>query len=166
MEDIEVIYIGRRLTSKGKIGHAFVRQAQIDSRRAIDDQRRVHVPSQLTEDIENEMSIFTLKRALNSVGGVYLVNGELSNSRLVSILGTPRFARADTKNSDLQSAWWAADDAAEQTQKRKSAEKKADADPALTNAIAIVANRYQRIAPAYRRGFKLWLLEQIEKKGR
>jgi len=164
MDKIEAIYIGRRMTSQGKIAHGFIRQVQIDSCKAFDEQRRTAAPGQLAEEIERKASLFALKRSPGGIGCIYNFEGRIEDGRIVSISGDPAFVRENSGNEGLYSAWWAASDAVDQTVKRQSAERKADADRALTHAIAVLNDRYLKIAPAYRRGFKLWLLEQIEKR--
>ena len=166
MEDFEAIYIGRRKTTKGPIAYAFLLPSQIEEARKVWEEKAFKTESGFTDDLERASSLFKLDRQLRCIGGIYKVRGVVENGRIVSMVpNSPAFIQTVGENyAALATAWSVADDSAYQMGKRDAREKKADADPALTHAVAIINDRYRKLAGGDRRGFQLWLLEQIEKR--
>lgn len=156
---MEVVYVGRRELKDGKLAHAFLLPEQI----ARAEEERVRFPSDTTLKLESVISLFSLKKSPSMVGGVYSVDGEVKDGRIHTIrAGTLSWLRPS--HSDFVAAWKSADDDAYRAQQRKSLEKRTDADPELMLAVASIRSRYQKIMPAAKRNFQLWLLEQIERR--
>lgn len=169
LDDIEVIYLGKRKTTKGDVVLSFISNESLEHMFATTTDWEKRVPSDLTERVESEASLFKpgKKVNFNSVGARYAVRGKIEGGRIVRMdVTAPRYAgTAETEaHARMTTAWKTIHDAIELQKRIETAEKNADNDPAFRNALAVLKYRYRTIPAGYRRGFQLWLLSELEKK--
>lgn len=144
LETIDVIYVGKRELNSGALAHGFITHAQ------------------LTEFIEQYHKAEGV--TLASIGGVYKAPGLIENNRVMSlVMNKLQWANTIPANlADFVTAWQTLSRDIELGKRRKSAEKNAVADRHLSNAMDVLRDRYRKIPAGFRRGFQLWLLDELE----
>jgi hypothetical protein len=170
LQKIEAVYLGKRMSPKNKVLCAFIAKSVLLSYNLADfDKSNSGVfPADVTEAIDRAASVFPSKGAPASIGGLYEVEGKQDETgRITSmVVGKYRWLGSldDEASARYVLAWRTMSNQIEQDKRRQSAEKNAENDPALRNALATLKMRYRKLPPGYRRGFQLWLLEEMEKR--
>lgn len=169
LDDIEVIYLGKRKTVKGDVVLSFISNESLERMFATTTDWEKRVPSDLTERVESEASLFKPGKKINfhSVGARYAVRGKIEGGRIARMdVTAPHFnGTPETEaHARMTTAWKVFHDSVELEKRVETAEKNADNDPAFRNALAVLKYRYKTIPHGYRRGFQLWLLNELEKK--
>lgn len=161
---IEVIYLGRRTLTTGKAAASYALPESIDKALGRKSDFEDRYPDETTLVIERLASLFTGKGSTSAtIGGIYSTTGKIEDGRINSLsLGKMRYERAG--NYPLQTAWKALDKDVTLKAQQKAREKAAEDDTVLNNAMNTIRYRYKLIPPTARRGFKLWLLDELEKR--
>lgn len=166
---IEVVYLGRRTGSKGALW-SLISVERLKTVVAGADSFTERHPVEMTDRIEAAASLFEAKKKMimRTVGAVYSVEGDLDGDKIISAsLGSAKFVRALKANDDacqFVEAWRRLDGQEEERKRLLSAEKNADSDRWLTEAVKTIKHRYKAIPATSRRSFQLWLLNELDKK--
>lgn len=173
LETIDVIYVGKRELKSGALAHGFITHAQLTEfieqyHKAEDNAVGImRYDQEWTLKLERETSLFPAKGVtLASIGGVYKAPGLIENNRVMSlVMNKLQWANTIPANlADFVTAWQTISRDIELGKRRKSAEKNAVADRHLSNAMEVLRDRYRKIPAGFRRGFQLWLLDELEKR--
>lgn len=165
---IDVVYLGRRQTTKGQNAHSFMAVSTLEKLLSAKSDFDERFPDEVTARVERAANLFTVKGSgPNSIGAVYEAVGVMDGDSVVRMYPDKlRFKSRESSmiSSAMIAAWRTMDRAVHEAATIKSAEKKFDADPSLAQAVKIIRSRYARIPAGYRRGFQFWLLDEIAKK--
>lgn len=167
---IDVVYLGRRTLASGKVGYAFIPLAKLEDQVRIAEAtpRLVDIPSMNTESVDRAASLFEFKKIpCHSIGGIYETVGELDEgSGRLKMMGGAQFkgGRLNDECRAYIAAWRAMDEAYERHKKQKYNEKNAKGDLRLEEAVKIVKDRYRKVPAGYRRSFRDWLMDELEKR--
>jgi hypothetical protein len=166
LEKIEIVYLGKRMVKGDKIAHAFILPATLE--KIVDDgekHERERFKQDITERIDRAASLFTAVKGPASIGGVYEGKGLVENGLIVSLVpsGLAWRRSVDGNAATFIPAFRVLHDAVELEKRRKAAEKNAVVDKAFINAVAVLRDRYRKIPGGYRRGFMLWLQDELGK---
>lgn len=164
LSEIEVIYMGKRMTTSGKVAHSFITEAQIDAILASPGDFEKKFPAETADRMERASSLFQVdKNKPGSVGSVYKTKGIIVDGKCTSLVPNGLvWVRPAHGWSSWTNGWKVLHDAVELDRRRKTAEKNADNDPGLRNAINTLRDRYRKLPGGYKRSFFLWLQEELE----
>jgi len=161
---IEVVYLGRRTLTTGKTAYAYAVPEAIDAKLGREPgQFETAYPDETTLAVERLISLFDGKGGAGTIGAIYSATGTIVDGR-VNTLALAGMQYVRPGDYPLMTAWRALDRDVELKKQLKSREKAAEDDTALTNAMSTIRYRYKLIPPQARRGFKLWLLEELDKR--
>lgn len=161
MQELEVIYMGRRLGKKGEC-KAFI-MPELYKLTKDNYGSLLHL---LTEEIEVKASYFLSKKErLHTIGGIYRMQCRVDDDgRIIAVvLTTARYVRL-FEDESMIAAWTAMDNDAIEERRILSLEKRAIQDTQLMLAIRQLRLMYQFIPPTHKRSFQVWLLRELEKK--
>lgn len=178
--EIYCLYLGRCDLAKGKQG---IMLAPVDAFAAAFDKGtdadlsfgwgRIET---LIPYIDRVVSPFAKPKGspFNVVGGVYAVDGKLGDDgKIVSaVLARPRWVANPNavipdwhKWADILTAYQGQDKAHQSQVNRDRVEKKHGVNNKVTDAIDTLRLAYQASAPADKMTFRLWVFDQLAKKG-
>jgi len=151
-EPTEIVYLGRRMGSDGKIHHAIITHALLEKHNGL-----------AADYVERRASWFQLKKAPAAVGGVYLAPATLDeNGKVIEVVsGQMEYRRAETHPHEA--TWRTFDRMAETAKRRKAMEARAAKDSALERMVDPLRRTYKALAPSDRLAFQLWLINQLIK---
>lgn len=151
-EPTEIVYLGRRFGTDGKIYNAVITHAMLETQNGL-----------TFDHVEKRASWFQFKRAPAAVGGIYLTPATLdANGKVIEIVsGQMEYKRTETHPHEA--AWRTLDRMADTHKRRKSMEARAAKDSALERLVEPLRRTYKSIAPADRLAFQLWLINQLTK---
>lgn len=170
LPELEVVYLGRR---PGATGTAQLLVTLQTLRETVDKSSKreffATVPFEVTRDIDSAASWFKLKkRPCNTIGGVYVTRGEVKeDGKLLSFISSDMRFKSRLQQEDLQAfvpAWERLDNEVQREKQMASLENAAVTDPQTKRALETLRDRYQKVPPATRMAFKMWLISEMEKK--
>ena len=151
-EPTEIVYLGRRMGTDGKIHHALITHDLLEKHNGLSSDR-----------VEVRASWFQLKRTPASIGGIYLAPATLdANGKVIEVVsGQMEYKRTETHPHEA--VWRALDRTADMAKRRKSMEARAAKDSALERMVEPLRYTYKRLAPSDRLAFQVWLINQLTK---
>jgi hypothetical protein len=161
LEPAEVVYLGNVILSDGKAGIGLAPIGLVDSLR-----ERLQ-PETYAAAARVACSAFSPKRArLHAVGGIYLLPVRMTAEGTIASCRPSEAQYLREWSDGAAVAVWQAESAATMVQLRARArEKKAGTETELVEAVARLRSIYQSIAPSQRLPFKLWLFNELDKRG-
>lgn len=165
----EIVYLGRRPHKNGTMW-LVITPEELGKVLADGNGFTDKYPVEMTQNIENKASWFKgeKKRAMQTVGAVYSVKGNVEDGRITSIrFGTATYLRplkTSDKACQFVEAWRRLDAEEEEKKRLTSLEKNAQSDRWLEEAVKTIKHRYKAIPAMNRQSFKVWLLNELEKK--
>ena len=167
MTNLQAVYIGRRVLTSGKIGCSFITPELLSDVIAINEKRdfiKLH-PSELTDAIDRQASMFSLKRTPLSIGGIYEAHQIDENGKVSSISNNPKWISANNENfADLVIAWKMADQSAVNSLAIKRLETKTETDREFAKALDVIKSRYNKIMPGDRVAFQVWFIRELSRR--
>lgn len=165
LQKIEIVYLGKRMVKGDKVAHAFILPARLE--KIISDGEGSRFPQDITEDIDRHASLFTVKgTGPASIGGIYEADGIIVNDSISQLVPTRLQWKRPVNgiSAHYLPAWKTMSEGVELYKRRKSAEKNAFADRRFMEAIDVLKDRYRKIPAGYKRGFMLWLQDELGKR--
>lgn len=149
MPEIEIVYLGKVVLSGDKEGLLLIPASEAEKHGELS---RRHA------------SPFDTKGSkMQVVGGVYRCQGIVDDKGVISTYrpSTAQFIRPF--NGDAVIGWQAEHEAVKLVFRAKSREKAAATDTHLKKLVLQLRWAYRQVAPNQRQGFKVWLLDELDK---
>jgi hypothetical protein len=164
---MEVVYMGRRLTTSGKLAFCFIKKDMLEDEihKYTGYVERNGDSSTLTENIEIKASLFSNLKARPSIGGIYTVRGMVDGDGRVSNMMVSKLVWSKEHFAHpILTGWTALSNASQEEARIKSLERKAGDNPELAQLIKELKRHYSHVSFAHRMSFKLWLMKELDKR--
>lgn len=142
----EVVYLGHRTLSTGKVGEAWITLAALEGRK---------------HTVEGFSSLFPkAKRGRYVIGGVYSSTAEVDDTGHLNRLRVGEYLRR-LPSSTERTAWHASDEAADQRKRQGDLEKRLADDDGLEHDMCALREAWRSCPPGDRVAFELMVLRRM-----
>lgn len=158
LQEIDAVYIGRRMGQGGKILQGFVAVDRLD-------EFKPGKATTITDTAERLASMFAFKAGKGpaTVGGIYRMRGRLGQGGTIETLSPSSAEFKGMAPGGLVGIWWAKDKATADRKRAKAEEAKAAKSHALEHALEVVARHFAAVGPANRQAFKVMVLDRLDR---
>lgn len=153
-QDIEISYLGQRQNGKDGLCAAVIPLETL-------------LPMIATgaghEAIEQAASLFKSMRSIHTIGGRYVVAGQVEDGRLMRVRSHPKWAGVLELPDTIVRVWEANHQAARAHAQTEKEHKKAAENTPLNRSLDELRDVYRRVAPGNRQAFLLMVTQRISR---